>query len=72
MMHDVSLDVEAMEKMKLHLEKYSLKYKYHEELNRKHTRQLIGLKKKVQTILNQNSDYSELDFQFLFETIEHC
>ena len=38
MMHDVSLDVEAMEKMKLHLEKYSVQYKYYEELNKKHTR----------------------------------
>ena len=46
-MHDVSKDVELMERMKLQLDKYSTKYKYHKSMNEKHTRQLTGLKKKV-------------------------
>lgn len=39
-MYDPSADVETMERLKAHLEKFATKYRYHKEMNRKHSIQL--------------------------------
>ena len=71
-MWDESKAVAKMEQELKHLEGHSKKYKYHREMNKKHTRQLTQLKQKIQGIINATVDYSWDEFQFLVDTVEVC
>ena len=61
-MYDPSSDVELMERLKAHLEKFAIKYRYHKEMNSKHEFQLKALKRKIATFVRGNNSFDEAEF----------
>ena len=61
-MYDPSADVESMERLKAHLEKFAVKYRYHKDMNVKHAAQLKALQRKIATLVRGSTSFDVEEF----------